>query len=163
FKRVRNTLSSSTNGKQISWEHTSLMGDYFFNNSHDTTSTVTAYSDEALADATYHPRSSLREIIIGLKSYDWHQQNPAISQLSPSIVDNAGKDDCFVLGRNLYQTSCSSSFGASSFMENLGVSLSRYSEFAKLHILNGMLYEIYFNSQGLKRKRAKATRLDEVF
>ena len=31
FKRVRNTLSAMTSGKQTSWEHTSLMGDFFFN------------------------------------------------------------------------------------------------------------------------------------
>jgi len=30
FKRVRNTLSTATHGKQISWEHTSLAGDFFF-------------------------------------------------------------------------------------------------------------------------------------
>jgi len=162
FKRVRNTLSSSTSGKQISWEHTSLMGDYFFNSSLDTTSTVTAYSEEALADRTYQPRGPLCEIIQALKSCDWHQQNPAMAQLSPSVLESAGKDDCFVLGRNIYQTSCSSSFRAS-YMENLAGSLLPYSEFAKLHIVNGMLYEIYFNSQGLKRKCGKAARLDEVF
>jgi len=33
FKRVRNTLSVLTAGKQTSWEHTSLMGDFFFNSS----------------------------------------------------------------------------------------------------------------------------------
>lgn len=30
FKRVRKTLSSVTRDKQISWEHTSLMGDFYF-------------------------------------------------------------------------------------------------------------------------------------
>ena len=31
FKRVRNTLSASTKQKQISWEHTSPSGEFFFN------------------------------------------------------------------------------------------------------------------------------------
>ncbi len=31
FKRVRNTLSATTKGRQISWEHTSLAGEFFFN------------------------------------------------------------------------------------------------------------------------------------
>ena len=33
FKRVRNTLSVTTEGKQISWEHTSLSSEFFFNRS----------------------------------------------------------------------------------------------------------------------------------
>lgn len=163
FKRVRNSLSSSTNGKQISWEHTSLMGDYFFNHSRATTSTVTAYSEEVLSDGAYLPRGPLQDIIAGLKSCDWHQQNPAMGSLSPQRLENVGKDDCFVLGRNIYQASCGGSFSAVSFVESLGQSLSPYSEFARLHLLNGILYEIYFDSRGLKRKRAKADKLDEVF
>ncbi|MFW1586373.1 caspase family protein [Vibrio parahaemolyticus] len=31
FKKVRNTLSVITKGKQTSWEHTSLTGEYYFN------------------------------------------------------------------------------------------------------------------------------------
>ncbi len=31
FKRVRNSLSAATKQKQISWEHTSLSGEFFFN------------------------------------------------------------------------------------------------------------------------------------
>lgn len=34
FKRTRNTLYSITHQKQISWEHTSLMGDFYFSTSH---------------------------------------------------------------------------------------------------------------------------------
>jgi uncharacterized caspase-like protein len=30
FKRVRNTLNGTTKGKQISWEHTSLAGEFFW-------------------------------------------------------------------------------------------------------------------------------------
>lgn len=31
FKRVRKTLSAVTKGRQTSWEHTGLSGDFFFN------------------------------------------------------------------------------------------------------------------------------------
>ncbi|MHA6853692.1 caspase family protein [Ralstonia pseudosolanacearum] len=31
FKRVRNSLSTATGGREISWEHTSLAGDFLFN------------------------------------------------------------------------------------------------------------------------------------
>jgi hypothetical protein len=33
FKRVRNAVAAETNGKQITWEHTSLAGDFYFNTS----------------------------------------------------------------------------------------------------------------------------------
>jgi len=45
FKRVRNTLSSSTHGRQISWEHTSLMGDFYFNYSFATEELVAEYGE----------------------------------------------------------------------------------------------------------------------
>ncbi len=53
FKRVRNTLSATTSGKQISWEHTSLMGDFFFNPAVVTDDYIAEYSQQARADATF--------------------------------------------------------------------------------------------------------------
>lgn len=75
FKRVRNTLSSSTRGRQISWEHTSLMGDFYFNYSFASDELVPEYHDNALADSDYRPFSSdlAREIIGGLRSCNWHK------------------------------------------------------------------------------------------
>lgn len=49
FKRVRNTLSAATRTKQISWEHTSLSGEFFFNLSLGVR--IDAYSDAALSDS----------------------------------------------------------------------------------------------------------------
>lgn len=74
FKRVRNTLSSSTRGRQISWEHTSLMGDFYFNYSFVTEELVAEYGENAIADADYQPTSGdkAREIIGGLKSHNWY-------------------------------------------------------------------------------------------
>lgn len=71
FKRVRNTLSSSTSSRQISWEHTSLMGDYHFNHSRADGGAITAYSEQALADADFHPRGETGDLITRLKSHNW--------------------------------------------------------------------------------------------
>lgn len=164
FKRVRNTLSSSTNGKQISWEHTSLMGDYCFNHSSAQIKGVTGYSPTALADRDFGPlRGAVGAIISGLKSHTWPQQNPAIEKITPVALSGATKNDCFVLGRNIYQAACGSSNASSSFVNDLRNSLAALPKGLGFHVLNGMLFEIYFNSEGLKRKRAKATYLDEVF
>ena len=51
FKRVRNTLSATTKGKQISWEHTSLAGEFFFNLSLG--ARIDAYADVALSDSLF--------------------------------------------------------------------------------------------------------------
>ena len=53
FKRVRNTLSASTLGKQTSWEHTSLMGDFFFNPISLIGEMNTSYSRKAIADKEF--------------------------------------------------------------------------------------------------------------
>lgn len=51
FKRVRNTLSATTSGKQISWEHTSLAGEFYFNLG--VAKRITEYGPTALSDALF--------------------------------------------------------------------------------------------------------------
>lgn len=166
FKRVRNTLSSSTRGKQISWEHTSLMGDFYFNYSFLTDELIPEYGDNALADANYQPTTadSVREIIEALKSHNWYVQNPAFSKMSLENMERFDKDDLFVLGRNIYQAACGAAISAGSFLNSLQTSLDRFPENISYHLLNGILYEIYFDSSGKFRLfRAKAEMIDSVF
>lgn len=53
FKRVRHTVSALSNNEQITWEHTSLMGDFYFNAGYDSGSSLTSYSRSALADSNF--------------------------------------------------------------------------------------------------------------
>src|SRR5574341_250006 len=164
FKRVRNTLSSITKGRQISWEHTSLMGDFYFNYSMVTDELITEYSSEALADHFYKPVDSpVDNIVIALRSHNWYTQNPAIDQIWNTDLDTAEKDELFVLGRNIYQAGCGGSHSAENFLSRLDVELSGTDANAVFHIFNGMLYEIYFDSQGRKRESCKADMIDQVF
>ena len=164
FKRVRNTLSSSTSGKQISWEHTSLMGDYFFNLATAKATGVTGYSEAAIADKDYGPlRGRIGEIIEGLKSSDWYRQNPAMAKITADHLGDGTKDECFVLGRNIYQAACGTAKSATAFVEDLRRSLGSLPGNVGFHLLNGMLFEIYFDSRGLRRRKVKAEYLDEVF
>ena len=164
LKRVRNTLTSSTKGKQISWEHTSLMGDFYFNYSVLTDELVTEYSDSAIADSTYHPSSGsqIKKIIQSLKSHNWYQQNPAITQLDTIDLSSCGKDDLFVLGRNIYQAACGDSRSAFGFLEHPGIRLQNLERNVSFHLLNGILYEIYFDSHGRKRESGKTDMIDAV-
>jgi hypothetical protein len=165
FKRVRNTLSSSTGGRQISWEHTSLMGDFYFNYSILTDELVSEYSINALADSENNgsPKSPLRKVITSLKSHDWDLQNPAIKKIPTIDLSLCEKDDLFLLGRNLYQTGCGPSFEAQAYFDNLPAKLSKIQSVAAFHILNGTLYEIYFDSNGRIRNRFKTERFEDVF
>lgn len=165
FKRVRNSLSSSTRGRQISWEHTSLMGDFYFNYSMVTDDLITEYSAEAFADESFRLLSAgpLHGIINSLKSHDWYKQNPAITKLNGIDLNKSLKDDLFVLGRNIYQAACGSANSAINFLDNLDTHFSGMEEKTFFHILNGMLYEIYFDNQGRKRELGKTDMIDQVF
>jgi len=165
FKRVRNTLSSSARGRQISWEHTSLMGDFYFNYSFSSDDLVSEYGENALADSGYQPISSdmNREIIDGLRSNNWHSQNPAILKITPDNIETFKKDDLFVLGRNIYQAACGTAHSAVAYLENLQARLVDLDRKISFHILNGILFEIYFDSEGRFRSDPKSNQFDPVF
>lgn len=165
FKRVRNTLSSSTKGRQISWEHTSLMGDFYFNYAYVSDELVAEYTEMALADARYKPHSSdqVRNIIGGLRSHNWPKQNSAISGITTDNLETFNKDDLFVLGRNIYQAACGTATDAMTYLKNLQTRLDAVGEKSGFHLLNGMLFEIYFDSEGRFRSAAKSDEIDNIF
>lgn len=158
FKRVRNTVSSHTNHKQITWEHTSLMGTFFFNSGVDEGDTLAKYDDAALADRNYvfEDDGDLQNIVASLKTYNWYTQNPAIKRLNNATTKSADKNDLFVLGRNIYQTACGGSGTAMEWIESLDNRLALMSKAEATHILNGILFEIYFDCDGHLRKELKS-------
>ena len=164
LKRVRNTLSSSTNGKQTSWEHTSLMGDFFFNTSILTGEYVAEYSKEANTDILFDTSGArpIYEIIRRLKSHNWYTQNPAINSIKSTALLGADKDSLFVLGRNLYQTACGGSNAAQVVLSNIGSFLGKFETEVAFHILNGMLFEVYFDSNGRFRENKKTEQLETL-
>lgn len=165
FKRVRNTLSASTLGKQISWEHTCLMGDFFFNPGALTGDMATSYSPDAKADASFtcHGGRPLSSTLEGLRSHYWDRQNAVIRSMALLDLQQSSPDELFVLGRNLYQTACGGSFAANSYFSSLRANLKVYDDETAFHVLNGMLFEIYFSSDGCLRSAMKGERLEEVY
>lgn len=158
FKRVRNTVSSHTAHRQITWEHTSLMGSFYFNSGIDEGEARPIYSENALADCDYDFENDgeIESIVHELKTYNWYTQNPAITKISRIDFIHADKDDLFVLGRNIYQTACGGSGNAELWMTDLESNLNSIGGSAAIHILNGILFEIYFNSNAQIRKTLKA-------
>ena len=151
FKRVRTTLFARSKGQQLSWEHTSLIGDYSFNNMPiQPKGLVPVYDQHALADATFVPDGSdAGQVITSLREHNWYVQNPAIQKFLNIKADTVNPDTQFVLGRNIYQTACGGSNDAIRLFQNLRLLLLKWQTAeGNNHLLNGMLYEIYFNRDG---------------
>jgi Caspase domain len=151
FKRVRNTLSADTGGKQISWEHTSLSGEFYFNLSIG--ARIDEYSNVALSDHLFvlDASKTSHTIIQGLKTHDWYRQNPAVAKLTPELANKAGINSLFVLGRNIYQAACGGSHGAVEFLAAFMSKAAGIDEAKHKALFDGILFEIFFDSQGKLR------------
>lgn len=154
FKKVREFLFANTNGTQISWEHSSLVGDFYFNP--DTIYDGAHYINEAYADKsfTFKKESRIKEIVSRLKSYDWYTQQRAIDSIDSLDYQNASCNELFVLGRNIYQAADGKCFACQRFVDEFQGN-NKIPKQAKFHILNGMSYEIYFDSMNQIRSQFK--------
>ena len=161
FKRVRTDLSKATGGRQIPWEHTSLIGDFVLKL--NVTYAGENYSDSAIADTKYYfdKDSEIAEIVDGLKSYNWYVQSPAMGKLHIINYSNASDNDLFVLGRNIYQAACGNCFSCIDFIDDFE-NIEYIPDTAKEHIINGMAFEIYYDSNGKLRKNLKSTMAESV-
>lgn len=163
FKRVRNTVAAASAGKQTSWEHTSLSGEFYFNLSLG--NLIEEYDGTALADSLFalDPAKKSHEIIIGLKSHDWYRQNPALAQLTAAGAARMAKNSLFVMGRNIYQAACGSSNTSITFVNDFMAATRGYEKDKRKAILDGILFEIFFNAQGELREKIKGGMFNEVF
>lgn len=154
FKKVREYLFAKTQGTQIPWEHTSLVGDFYL--CPDTIYDGVRYSPDALADADmkFLPSSAIKPIIDGLKSYDWYTQSPAISKVASLSFHECSANELFVLGRNIYQAADGGSWDAQAFIDNF-VTNNKIPIQGKIHMLAGMAYEIYYDSHNQLRTSFK--------
>lgn len=163
FKQVRNTVAAETGGKQTSWEHTSLSGNFFFNLSLG--QLIDAYSDIALADSLFVVDGAKKShrIIKGLKSYNWYKQNDALAELTDKSVEKMGPNNLFVLGRNIYQAACGGANMAVDFIENFTDKTSGYNPEKRKALLDGMLFEAFFDSDAQVRSKIKAGQFNTLF
>jgi len=164
FKRVRNTVSTITEGDQTSWEHTSLMGTFYFNSSFPDERRVAVYSKSAIKDGTFalESNNACHKTIKKLKSHDWYSQNPALVKFWNSDLSIYDKNSLFVLGRNIYQAACGNANQAVIFINNIHSRLPDHSDDISFHVLNGMLCEVYFDNEGKYRRRAKYDMYNEL-
>lgn len=114
-----------------------------------------SYSDNVKADVDFPLKKGqpVSETIHALKSYTWGVQNPAVVRLLELDWSKISADEAFVLGRNLYQCACGNERKAVGMLSDLRRELAALPEDRALDVLNGMFFEVYFNSAGEFRGR----------
>lgn len=153
FKRVRTSVFTLSQGKQLSWEHTSLIGDYYFNSGQLIHAVNLPYTTDVIADSQYiSDGSDGGQIIEKLKSYDWYKQEPAFKKFERIDVSTVDKNLQFLLGRNILQTAIGGEYTAKAYIHNLENKLDKWNIDGENHVLNGILFEIYFDSSGRYRQ-----------
>ena len=163
FKKVRNTVAAETRCKQTSWEHTSLSVNFFFNLSLG--QVIKTYADTSLADGLFVLDESFpsHKIIKGLKSLNWYTQNDALALLTSKAVKKMSVNNLFVLGRNIYQAACGGSNSAIGFIRSFVETTADYPEDKSKALLDGMLFEIFFDPAAKLRTKIKANMFNQVF
>ena len=148
FKKVRRTVAQWTNNVQIPWEHTSLITDFIFYAGQMVASPQIPYKENVVRDAEYNETGEIADLINEIKSCDYNRQNPAIDKMLAKKASELDKNQQFIFGRNMLQSS-SWSFSAQNFMNSLSMNLRKYKcDNGDNHVLNGILFEIYFDSHG---------------
>ncbi|HDY8928359.1 TPA: caspase family protein, partial [Klebsiella pneumoniae] len=94
---------------------------------------------------------------------DWYSQNPAARGVTFDDLNNSDIDSAFVFGRNIYQASCGSANGATEFIAGFREKTNGIKDELRISILEGMLFEIFFNSKGELRERFKSSKFNAVF
>lgn len=165
FKRVRTSVFTLSNGKQTSWEHTSLIGNFYFNSGQLIHSIKLPYKNEYIADENFQSTGSdIDKVIEDLRSHNYYTQQPAFGRLVHIPANTIDDSSLFLLGRNIMQTAFGGEFTANSIIKNLDNWLLKYFTGEQNHVLNGILFEIYFNSKGqFRQNNFKNELIDEVF
>ena len=131
----------------------------------------TMYYGTAISDGQYDNESNIGcmdEIITQLKTYNWYVQNPAIDKIIKTQKLNVqntieNRSSIFVLGRNIVQAAEGSSGNAIMFMENISIYIKEWADVFKQAIIDGMLFEVFFNSEGkIRSNEFKAQFFEDI-
>ncbi len=122
------------------------------------------YPPDAVRDGAYEADAPgvINEIIRALRSSNWYTQNPAIQRIKEIRSENFPPAQWFVLGRNIYQAACGNAQKALEFIRNLDIELSRFPDETAVHLLSGMVFEIYFDRDGKFRRRPKSAHIEQL-
>lgn len=149
FKRVRADVYGGC-GK-LSWVHTSLINNVYLNRGKESKYLCKPYSHDAYHDSEYQASSEeLAKAISEMKVINYDHQRDAIQAFIANIA-KATDDDKFVYGRNLLQSFDGGCIDSGIELKNI----HKYSEESNNHVLNGALYEMYFDKNDTLRTKIK--------
>lgn len=165
FKRVRTSVHTMTDGKQTSWEHTSLIGDFYFNSGALFHSVEIPYKEDYVADENFvSSGSEIHEVIMGLKSHNFYKQKAAMYKFYHMDAKAIDQDSLFLVGRNILQAAVGDEGESKSIFAKLDKWLEKYTIDGQNHLLNGILFEMYFNSKGkFRMDDFKSDFVNEIF
>ena len=124
-----------------------------------------SYSDEAKADVDFPLKkgNKIADFIKAMKTHNWYQQNPAVVGTFALDWSKVGANEAFVLGRNIYQCACGNEKRAVAFLDKLRQELAAIPIERALDLLNGMFFEVYFDSSGeFRSRKIKGWRLEKL-
>lgn len=162
FKRVRNKVYRGYDNLQLPWEYSCLTEEFCFNYGQLNPYFDKPYSEAAYNDGTYVSQDDyVNEIITGLKSYTYDVQNTAVGKLRRIYKIITDKNNLFVIGRNLLQAADGGAFECKK--EISYANLRKYTWQGENHVLNGILYEMYFDKSNQFRDSVKGINmLDDI-
>lgn len=162
FKRVRNKVYRGYNNLQLPWEYSCLTEEFCFNYGQLNSYFDKPYSEAAYNDGTYISQNGdVNEIINGLKNYTYDVQNTAVGILHRIYKIINDRNDLFIIGRNLLQAAHGGAFECQK--EISYTSLRKYMWQGENHVLNGILYEMYFDKNNQFRDSVKGKNmLDDI-
>ncbi|PWT83049.1 MAG: hypothetical protein C5B58_07185 [Acidobacteria bacterium] len=126
---------------------------------------IPTYSEHAKADVDFPlvKGSVVGDLIRDLRSYTWPVQRPAVEKLLELDWSTIGADETFVLGRNLYQAADGGERKALSVLKDFRRQAASMPADRAVDLLNGMLFEAYFNSKGeFRGSELKVRRIKEL-
>jgi hypothetical protein len=78
-------------------------------------------------------------------------------------MQSSSTDEVFVLGRNIYQAACGGANSARTFVSDFVDKTATLAAPQRKAILDGMLYEVFFDSEGQHRANPKLDSFDDLF
>jgi len=162
FKRVRNSVYRGFDNPQLPWEYSCLTEEFCFNYGQLNPYFDRPYTESAYNDGMYvSSNDGANEIISKLKSYTYDTQNMAVNKLRRIYKILTDKNDLFVIGRNLLQAAQGGAFDCQK--EISYANLRKYTWQGENHVLNGILYEMYFDKSNQFRDSVKGIKiLDDI-
>jgi hypothetical protein len=83
--------------------------------------------------------------------------------LDAKSAGRMGKNSLFVVGRNIYQAACGNANDAAAFVRDFMTATAGFAPEKRKAVLDGMLFEVFFDADGMLRTSIKGRFFDELF